>query len=98
MATCKAAKATYNDAVKALIELDPPVATRHKLSALVAKKDVSKEICQNHLQGKCPHGDKCIRIHEPVKGKGLWLKSRWNEGREGKGDEKLKKEICLSLT
>ena len=34
MATCKAAKASYNDAVKAFIELDPPVATRHKLSAL----------------------------------------------------------------
>jgi hypothetical protein len=43
MATCKAAKAIYNDAVKGLIELDPPVATRHKLSSLVAKKDVSKE-------------------------------------------------------
>jgi hypothetical protein len=64
MATCKAAKATYNDAVKALIELDNPVAT-----ALVATKDISKEICQNRLQGKCPHGDKCFRIHEPVKGK-----------------------------
>ena len=70
MSTCKAAKATYNEAVKALIELDPPVATRHKLSALIAKKDVSKEICQNHLQGKCIHDDKCYRIHEPVKGKG----------------------------
>jgi hypothetical protein len=70
MATCKAAKASYNDAVKALIELDPPVATRHKLSSLVAKRDVSKEICQNHLQGKCIHGDKCYRIHEPAKGKG----------------------------
>ena len=69
-ATCKAAKATYNDAVKALIELDPPVATRHKLLALDTKKDVSKEICQNHLQGNFPHGDKCFRIHEPVKGKG----------------------------
>ena len=45
MATCKATKASYNDAVKALIELDPPVATRHKVSALVAKRDVSKEIC-----------------------------------------------------
>jgi hypothetical protein len=38
MATCKAAKASYNDAVKALIELDPPVATRHKLSACDIKR------------------------------------------------------------
>jgi hypothetical protein len=40
------------------------------LSSLVAKRDVSKEICQNHLQGKCIDGDKCYRIHETVKGKG----------------------------
>ena len=81
MATCKAAKATYNEAVKALIELDPPVATRHTLSALVAKKDDSKEICQNHLQGKCIHGDKCFRIHEPVQARDL-LHRLWDATRE----------------
>ena len=84
MATCKAAKATYNEAVKALIELDPPVATRHTLSALVAKKDDSKEICQNHLQGKCIHGDKCFRIHEPAKGKGSNPPPKGRYQRDGK--------------
>ena len=79
VATCKAAKVTYNEAVN-----DSPVATRHKLSALVAKKDVNKEICQNHLQGKCIHGDKCFRIHEPVKGKGLSPPPKGRYERDGK--------------
>lgn len=49
MATAKASKTPYNDNVAALIELDPPIFTRDKLTAIVtAKIDGSKEICRNH--------------------------------------------------
>ena len=66
MATSKACKVSYNDTIKALVELDPPVVTRHKMAALVGEK----EICRNNLAGRCNLGDKCTRSHEVPKGKG----------------------------
>ena len=66
MATSKAGKAPYVDTIKALIELDPPIVTRHKMSSLT----IDKEICRNYLAGRCFLGDKCSRVHEGPKGKG----------------------------
>ena len=66
MATSKACKVSYNDTIKALVELDPPIVTRHKMAALVGEK----EICRNNLAGRCNLGDKCPRSHEVPKGKG----------------------------
>jgi hypothetical protein len=37
MATSKACKVSYGDAIKALVELDPPIVTRHKIAALVGE-------------------------------------------------------------
>jgi hypothetical protein len=54
MATSKA------NTIKALVEVDPPVVTRHKMAALVGEK----EICRNNLAGRCNLGDKCPRSHE----------------------------------
>jgi hypothetical protein len=47
MATSKACKVSYGDTIKALVELDPPIVTRHKMAAL----DGEKEICRNNLAG-----------------------------------------------
>jgi hypothetical protein len=66
MATSKPCKVSYNDTIKALVELDPPIVTRHKMAALVGEK----EICRNNLAGRCNLGDKCPRSHEVPKGKG----------------------------
>ena len=63
MATSKAMKVSYHDTIKALIELDPPVITRHKMAALVGEK----EICRNYLAGRRNLGDKCSRSHEDRK-------------------------------
>jgi hypothetical protein len=65
MATSKAMKVSYHDTIKALVELDPPVITRHKMAALVGEK----EICRNNLAGRRNLGDKCPRSHEVPKGK-----------------------------
>ena len=66
MATSKAGKFPYSQIILALIELDPPIVTRHKMSAFVGEK----EICRNHLAGRCTLGNLCTRSHEPPKGKG----------------------------
>jgi hypothetical protein len=66
MATSKVCKVSYGDTLKALVELDPPIVTRHKMAALVREK----EICRNNIAGRCNLGDKCPRSHEVPKGKG----------------------------
>jgi hypothetical protein len=66
MATSKACNVSYNDTIKALVELDSPIVTRHKMAALVGEKD----ICRNNLAGRCNLGDKCPWSHEVPKGKG----------------------------
>jgi hypothetical protein len=66
LATSKAMKASYHETIKALVELDPPVVTRHKMAALVGEK----KICSNNLAGRCNLGDKCPRSHEVPEGKG----------------------------
>jgi hypothetical protein len=38
MATSKAMKVSYHDTIKALVELDPPVVTRHKMAVFVGEK------------------------------------------------------------
>jgi hypothetical protein len=64
MATSKVMKVSYHETIKALVELDPPVVTRHKIAALFGEK----EICRNNLAGRCNLGDKCPRSHEVPKG------------------------------
>jgi hypothetical protein len=44
MATSKACKESYNDTIKALVELDPPIVTRHKMAALVGEKEICRKI------------------------------------------------------
>jgi hypothetical protein len=67
MATSKACKVSYGDTtIKALVELDPPIVTRHKMAALVGEK----KICRNYLARRCNLGDKCPRSHEVPKGGG----------------------------
>jgi hypothetical protein len=48
MATSKAGNVSYGDTIKALVELNPPIDTRHKMAALVGEK----EICRNNLAGR----------------------------------------------
>jgi hypothetical protein len=66
MATSKAGNVSYGDTIKALVELNPPIDTRHKMAALVGEK----EICRNNLAGRRNLGDKCPGSHEVPKGKG----------------------------
>jgi hypothetical protein len=66
MATSKACKVSYGDTIKAIVELDPPIVTRHKMAALVGEK----EICRNNLAGRCNLGDECPRSQDVPKGKG----------------------------
>jgi hypothetical protein len=54
MATSKAGNVSYEDTIKALVKLDPPVVTHHKMAALVRKK----EICRNNSAERCTLGDK----------------------------------------
>ena len=61
MATSKAGKFPYPQIILALIELDPLIVTRHKMSAFVGEK----EICRNYLAGRCTLGNLCTRSHEP---------------------------------
>jgi hypothetical protein len=65
MATSMAIKVSYQENIKALAEVDHPVVTRHKMAALVGKK----EICRTNLAGRCNLGNKCPRSHEVPKGK-----------------------------
>ena len=66
MATSIASKAPYLETIKALVELDPPIVSPHKMSALVGEK----ELCRNFAAGRCKYGDKCNRSHGETRGKG----------------------------
>ena len=47
-------KVSYYETINALVELDPPIVTRHKMAALVGEK----EICRYNFAGRCNLGDK----------------------------------------
>jgi hypothetical protein len=61
MATSKDGKFLYSPIIRALIQLGPPVATRHKMSALVGEK----EICRNNLAGQCTLGNLYLQRVKP---------------------------------
>jgi Zinc finger C-x8-C-x5-C-x3-H type (and similar) len=82
-ATLKASKVSYNSSLAVLIELDPPIVTRHKMSSLVAGKGPIKELCNNFQKGLCKYGDKCFRSRdnpstdqEPIPGGKIQEKQR----------------------